>query len=502
MKTLAVLLGVALVGGAFGASVFEPTWESLAQHATPAWFESSRLGIFCHWGVQCVPENGDWYARRMYIGEEEAADYFDAGDLNHGKFHRAHYGDPKTFGFKDLIPLWKAEKWDPEKLCDLYREMGAGYIVALANHHDNFDNWDSAYQPWNSVNMGPKRDIIGDWAKAARSHGLKFGVSVHAMHVMGWMEPSRKYDGLLTRADGKGTWWEGYDPQDLYEQLNHEPSTQKKDLYFWWWDHHIVDIPETFVSRFYLRTMDLIGKYRPDLVYYDNCYLPLWPRSDVGLRLVADYYNAGRAWHQGRDEVVVTSKNLTEKMQKAVTLDLERSAMPGPVYPHWQTDTCIGEWHYDRKVYDKDGYKSAAIVLRVLADVVAKNGNLLLSVPLRADGSIDEKELAICREIAAWMKACGECVKDVTVAEPCAEGPLTDAIIQHQGEAFNERYLPEPTADDVRYTRRGETLYAIALVPPKADAIPEFVTRKGPSYSRVYRLPQVGDCPAVWRFEK
>ena len=207
---------------------FEPDWQSLRQYQVPDWFRDAKFGIWAHWGPQCAPEHGDWYARFLYM--ENAPGW--AGDDY--AYHRRHYGPPSEFGFKDVIHTWKAENWDPEKLMVLYKRAGAQYFVALANHHDNFDNYDSRYQPWNSVHMGPKKDLIGTWAKAARDNGLRFGVSIHAAHAWIWYEPSQgadesgnyagvPYDGTLTKADGKGTWWEGYDPQDLYAQ-NHPRS--------------------------------------------------------------------------------------------------------------------------------------------------------------------------------------------------------------------------------------------------------------------------------------
>ena len=207
---------------------FAPTWESLAQYQVPEWFRDAKFGIWAHWGPQCEPEQGDWYARHMYL--DGPPTWGHRVDL----FHRQTYGHPSQFGFKDVIHRWKAEHWDPDKLVALYQRAGAQYFFALANHHDNFDLWDSKYQPWNSVRLGPQQDLIGGWARAARAHGLRFGVSVHAAHAWSWYEVAQgadragefagvPYDGKLAKADGKGRWWDGFDPQDLYEQ-RHAPS--------------------------------------------------------------------------------------------------------------------------------------------------------------------------------------------------------------------------------------------------------------------------------------
>ncbi|HLV81964.1 MAG TPA: alpha-L-fucosidase, partial [Chthonomonadaceae bacterium] len=197
---------------------FAPNWESLKQYRCPQWFQDAKFGIWAHWSPQCVPEQGDWYARNMYLQGSDQYNY-----------HVAHYGHPSKFGYKDICNLWKAEHWDPDRLIRLYKRAGAKYFVALANHHCNFDCWNSKYQTWNSVNIGPHKDIVGIWAKTARRYGLRFGVTVHSARSWNWFEVAHgsdktgplagvPYDGSLTKADGKGQWWDGYDPQDLYNR--------------------------------------------------------------------------------------------------------------------------------------------------------------------------------------------------------------------------------------------------------------------------------------------
>lgn len=188
---------------------FQPTWESLAQYQAPDWFRDAKFGIWAHWGPQCQPEQGDWYARTMYLTGSH--DY---------QYQVEHYGHPSKIGFKDITHLWHAERWNPEYLIGLYKGAGAKYFMSLGNHHDNLDLYDSKYQPWNTLAVGPKKDIVGGWEKAARRAGLPFGVSVHAGRTWNWYEPAQgadttgplagvPYDGNMTRADGKGLWWEG-----------------------------------------------------------------------------------------------------------------------------------------------------------------------------------------------------------------------------------------------------------------------------------------------------
>lgn len=287
---------------------FEPTWSSLENYQVPEWFRNVKFGIWAHWGPQCVEGSGDWMARSMYM--EGTREY---------EYHVKHYGHPSEVGFKDIIPLWKAENWDPDKLVAFYKKIGAQYFFALGNHHDNMDLWDSKYQPWNSVNMGPKKDILAGWEKAARKYGLYFGVSLHADHAWSWYEPSQRhdtkgpkkgipYDGKLTKADGKGKWWEGYDPQDLYAQ-NHPLSENSWDNGMihrqWAWGNGVCVPSQEYCTNFYNRTLDVINRYNPDLLYFDVTVAPFYPVSDAGLKIAAHFYNHNMATHKGKLEAVL-----------------------------------------------------------------------------------------------------------------------------------------------------------------------------------------------------
>jgi alpha-L-fucosidase len=439
------------------AGKFEPTWDSLKQYQCPQWYRDAKFGIWAHWGPQCEPEDGDWYARTMY--QPGTAQF---------KFHLKHYGPQKDFGFKDVIHEWKAQNWDPDKLVKLYKRAGAQYFMALANHHDNFDNWDSKYQPWNSVNVGPQKDLIGGWAAAARKYGLYFGVSVHASHAWTWYEPAQAYDGNLTAADGRGKWWDGLDPQDLYAQ-NHPHSARWNDptgLYSQWdWDNGASTPDQAYCDKYYNRTMDLINKYHPDLIYFDDTALPLWPVSDAGLKLVANFYNSSIQWHGTNDDGVIFGKVLTPDQQQCMVWDIERGqANEIEPYP-WQTDTCLGDWHYDRSIYERNGYKSTRMVIQMLADVVSKNGDFLLNVPVRGDGTIDDKEWNIVEGIADWMAVNRECIFGTHPWRVFGEGPAS-AGAKLRAQGFNEGKGKPYTAADIRFTQRGNVLYAIVLGAP------------------------------------
>ena len=453
---------------------FEPNWESLKTYETPEWFRNAKFGIWAHWGPQCVEGSGDWMARSLYI--EGSSQY---------KYHVAHYGHPTEVGFKDILPLFKAERWNPDSLVAYYKSLGAQYFFALGNHHDNFDLWDSKYQPWNSMRIGPKRDILGEWASAARKAGLPFGISFHADHAWLFYETSRRYDrsgdkmgktydGRLTKEDGKGKWWEGLDPQQLYAQ-NHplsEGSWADGMIHRQWgWENGVALPTVAYATDFYNRTLDAINRYHPDLIYFDTTVLPFYPVSDAGMKIAAHFYNHNMLQHRGKNEAVLFGKILDKEQRKALVWDVERGA-PNEIVPEpWQTCTCIGGWHYNTSIYEHNQYKSATTVVRLLVDVVSKNGNLLLSVPLRADGTFDEKEKAIMDEFGVWMRQNCEAIYDTRPWIRFGEGPIAESSIQLNAQGFNEGSYQNAGSSEIRFTQKKNVLYAIALDWPKDHTI-------------------------------
>lgn len=442
---------------------FTPNWESLQQYVVPEWYRNAKFGIWAHWGPQCEPEHGDWYARGMY---EEGSDHY--------KYHVEKYGHPSKFGFKDVIHQWKADQWDPEHLVSLYKRVGAKYFFAMANHHDNLDLWNSTYQPWNAAKVGPKKDLIAGWAKAARNNGLPFGVSVHAAHAWTWYETSQRadrngplagvpYDGKLTKADGKGAWWEGLDPQALYAQ-NHPLSEANKNFGKQWdWEDGAAVPSKAYCELFKKRIIELIDKYEPELVYFDDTVLPLNGVSDVGLQIAAHHYNQSLKRNKGKLQAVLNGKILNEMQRKCMVWDIERG-QSNVIEPFtWQTDTCIGGWHYDKRIYDGKWYKSAKTVIHTLADIVSKNGNLLLNIPVKGNGSIDDQEVAILEEIATWMKTNSECIYDTRPWKVYGEGPAMEGAAALSAQGFNEGKGKPFAAGDMRFTVKGDTLYAILL---------------------------------------
>ena len=452
---------------------FTPDWLSLTSgYSVPDWFRDAKFGIWAHWTAQCVPAAGDWYARNMYIQGSSQYDH-----------HLKHYGHPADTGFMEIQNLWKAERWDPAGLLDLYQKAGARYFMALANHHDNLDCYQSSHHRWNSMRVGPKRDIVGTWEKLARERGLRFAVSNHSAHAWHWNQAAYGYDpegprrgqrydaATLTAAKGKGKWWDGLDPQQLYTGRGEnmpDGVTTVAEANVWHESHdglwtEGVPADREFVRNWFLRCRELIDRYKPDMVYFDNYDFPL---EQAGLDIAAHYYNRNMAWNGGRLEAVMTLKNTPVQRRMAVVDDVERGGKNYIETFPWQTDTCIGNWHYDQALYEKGGYKSAATVIHTLCDVASKNGNLMLNIPMRGDGTIDDKEQRIVEGIGTWMRRYGEAIYGSRPWRVHAEGPLRGSGGLFSEGGPNSAY----TARDVRYVRKGDKLHALVLGWP-ADGI-------------------------------
>lgn len=416
------------------------------EYQFPDWLRDAKFGIWAHWGPQCVGGVGDHYAARLYREEDPA----------HIR-HVQTYGHPSQFGFKEVCRAWRAEQWNPEALMALYHKAGARFFFCLANHHDNFDNFQSTYQPWNSVRIGPRKDVVGLWAAAARAHGLRFGVSVHAWQAWNYYAPARgcdregsmagvPYDGRLTHAQGRGQWWEGLDPQDLYAQ-NHAPNAPESRAY---------------TLRFCLRVKNLVDAYRPDLLYFDN-----YDRSAYGgswmLKVIAHYYNRGM--RNGRCDVVFTRKHIPASFRGGMLWDVERGLLNG-IQPHpWQMDTCIGHWHYEYGLK----YRPVGQILHLLMDVVSKNGNLLLNIPLKGEGSLDPYERTILEDLARWFAVNGEAVYGTRPWTIFGEGLPPDP--EDANYSWNEEQKVARLPGQIRFTTRGPHLYATLLGRPARDRL-------------------------------
>lgn len=387
--------------------VFTPDWESLtSQYKVPDWYRNGKFGIWVHASPQDEAEAGDWFARNLYIEGHRQNNIF-----------TNRFGPLSEFGYKDLCREWKLENWDPDSMMALYKRAGAKFFVSMANHHCNFDMWNSTYQEWNSVNVGPGRDVVGEWKKAADKYGLRFGVSVHAINTWGWFDSGRRPGTDITTAtkeSGKGTWWEGLDPWELYGPP-HEPGPDG-------------DPPtKAFMIKFYNRTKEVIEKYEIDYLYFDAHYDGVWrqflrfeddissegrslretPYKNMGKAIIAHFYNTNMKRHGGSLEAVTTVKSVPEPYRTGLVLDFEKET-PQEILPEtWERGTNIGGWHYKKNNFQK--VKTRDVIAR-LTDVVSKNGVLLLNVPMSPRGEHDDLAIRTLEEVGDWMAVNGEAI--------------------------------------------------------------------------------------------
>jgi alpha-L-fucosidase len=453
---------------AITAGPFQPTRESLRAYRVPEWFRDAKFGIWAHWGPQSAPEYGDWYARNMYI--EGHRQY---------KYHLEKYGHPSKFGFKDVIPTWKAERFDPDALMSLYKKAGAKYFVSMGVHHDNFDLWNSKFNRWNAVNMGPKRDVVGEFRKAAAKQGLRFGVSEHLGVSYHWFQTSHGADKAGPLA---GVAYDGADPQ--YAEYYHETHTAPQNAW------NAEGVPLKWKQHYFARIKDLLDQYEPDLLYTDG---PIF-FEEWGLGIAAHLYNSSARKHGGRAQTVYANKGKDDCVHGVCLLDLERGVVDRIWDDPWQTDTCIGNWHYNKEAV----YKSPKIVIDMLVDIVSRNGNLLLNFPLPSSGMLDDRELKILDEITRWMAVNGEAIYGTrpwktfgSVGGPGGAGRA--AGDHHNAAAFNERNRKELTAADLRYTQKGSTIYAFAMGwPERKVEFPELAVGGEYGVGRIRNISLLG----------
>jgi alpha-L-fucosidase len=414
---------------------YNGTADSLKEFRIPEWFRDAKFGMWAHWGPQSGVEDGDWYARNMYIETQQQY-----------KDHLQTYGHPSKVGYKDLCPLWKGAEFDPEHLISLYKKAGAKYFMSMGVHHDNFDLWNSKHQPrWNAVATGPKKDVVGLWRDAARKQGLKFAVSEHLSNSYNWLAVSHGADKSGQYA---GVPYDGTDPAyaDLYHPFPKDQPIPTQAM--------SRDVPDAWKHQYFLRIKDLIDNYHPDLLYTDGGI----PFGEIGYRLLSHYYNTVP---QG----VYTSKTRKDCETGTCALDIERGVANTILPDPWQTDTCIGSWHYKRG----QRYKTTKTVIDLLCDIVSRNGNLMLNIPLPNSGKPDDEELKVVEGITKWMAVNSEGIYGTRPWKISGNPPAAPAPGAQMG--FNERNRKDLTAADVRYTTKGGTLYAFVMGWPEHQAL-------------------------------
>jgi alpha-L-fucosidase len=397
---------------------FEPTWESINKNYQnyPEWLREAKFGIWVHFGPQASGMSGDWYARRMY--EEGEPAYTN---------HIRDFGHPSLegMGYKDVLHSWNPEKLNPQELVQLYFDAGARFLFVQGVHHDNYDLWDSKYQPWNSVNIGPKRDLLSEWSSAVKTAGMHFGITFHHEYTWWWWSSAfrgdtdgkykgTQYDGNLTVEDGKGKWWEGYDPRMLYgidfgvyQGIGVERYAPKQGIF----THHL-EYAEWYATNWALRILDAVEKYDPDFIYTDGNHTQPFSgyksgtgyKCDAMQRVIASYYNRSLLLHgdvdvfsivkfhpAGRNGIVTTFEG---KFPKTIKTDQA-----------WIGENPLGDWYYAPDfVYSPDA------VIRFLIECVSRDGCYAVSIPITPDGSLEPGCLKMLKDIGDWMKINGEAI--------------------------------------------------------------------------------------------
>jgi alpha-L-fucosidase len=407
---------------------FQPSWPSLEGYKVAQWYEDAKFGIFIHWGVYAVPAfSSEWYPRNMYVQNSPVF-----------KHHVEKYGPQLKFGYKDFIPLFKAEKYNPDAWAELFKKAGARYVVPVAEHHDGFPMYDCSFSEWCAAKMGPKRDLIGELAKAVRKQGLHFGVSSHRAEHWWFFDEGMQFD-----SDVKDPRYAGlYGPA----QPRRIPGTKQES-----------QPDQAFLDNWLARTAELVDKYRPEVVWFD-----WWIEQPVFQpylqRFAAFYYNRGAQWKRG----VAINYKLKSFPEKAAVLDIERGKLDQLRGLLWQTDTSISlkSWGY----IENDEFRPADSLVDDLVDIVSKNGLLLLNIGPRADGAIPEEAQKALLEIGKWLQVNGEAIYGTRPWKTFGEGPtqvLTGGFTDRKQKAF--------TPQDIRFTTKGRTLYAIVMDWPGAE---------------------------------
>lgn len=452
-------------------SGFHSSWDPPSDYKSPQWFRNAKFGLWLHWGPQTIPaKGGGWYARHMYVEPKNL------GQESWGKeawaYHRETYGHQSEFGYKDLCNLWKAEKFNADDTIRQFKKWGAHYVATMANHHDNFDLFNSTVHGWNTTKVGPKRDLLGEFAAAARRENLKWMASVHSSRSNKWFKPAfgsdsegaKKgvpYDGNQTRADGKGKWWEGLDPQQLYACKY-----------------------EAFEKELSQRHLELVVNYRPDVLYFDDGQIPE-PMKEACARLYNDSLTK-----YGSIQTIITVK----QPQPGTVLDYEKGVADSIRDDYWQTDTTLAEdWFLKPNPDGSSAMRHNARSLKeLLVDIVSKRGVLMLNIAVRADGTVPQDQVVEMNELGAWLQGNGEAIYNTHPWKVYGEGGAAS------GGAFKERGISSvPWNSDVqRFTcnKDNKTLYVHLFGDPseKEITISSLAKSKGLFNGKIVKVSLIG----------
>lgn len=451
---------------------FEPTWESIKNNypGTPSWFNNAKFGVFVHWGPQASGKSGDWYARKLYREGE--------GPANN---HRANFGHPSEFGYKDVLNAWKAPKWDAAKLTAAFHDAGMRFMMVVGVHHDNYDLWNSTYNPWNSVNVGPKKDMIGGWSREAKKRGMRFCITFHHEYSWWWWADAYRadregpkagipYDGNLTLSDGRGKWWQGLDPRLLYNinlgEYTDGTGKSVTEIAFGqkgiFQDHQ--EYAKWYAERWALRIMDAIDKYDPDMFYTDgNSPEPFSGtlsgsgfKCDAGRRVVAHFYNRSLAKHGKVDTLaLIKFQQGNPAVGMTYEVNVPNQIMTGQP---WIGENPIGDWYYG------PGYTYNAVnLVRSLLEYASRGGNYACAVPVDPEGALEPECVAMLKDMGEWMRVNGEGIYGSQAWSQWGEG----SVVMPNGPLNQQQVNTPYTAKDIRFTQKQGDLYAWLMAWPQ-----------------------------------
>ncbi|HEX7653785.1 MAG TPA: alpha-L-fucosidase, partial [Verrucomicrobiae bacterium] len=454
---------------------FAPTWASIEKNypGTPAWLRDAKFGIWVHFGPQAAGESGDWYARKVYVPGTSAYQH-----------HLKKYGTNTALGYKEMLRDWHPDKFDPAQLTAIYKDAGARFLMIQGVHHDNFDLWNSHYQPWNAVNLGPKRDLIGEWAKACRAEGMRFGVTFHHEYTWWWWQTAfgrdqqtgLSYDGNLIAADGKGKWWDGLDPRRLYGINLREYQGVTAAANSPWsppapgiFTRHL-DYAKWYATQWALRMMDVVDQYNPDFIYTDGTDQQPFSGSGTGTgikadamqRVIADFYNTTLA----RRGQVDTFSIVKFRRKTNGTVTTEEFGLPDHIRTDqaWIGEAPVGDWFYEPGfTYD------SGMMIRYLLEASARDGNAAICISLLPDGSLDAGSRQMLREVGAWLRLNGEGIYGSHAWTIPGEGQMENGKLrQLPGGKLGRNQADFPfSPQDFRFTRGSNgCLYAYCLTVP------------------------------------